>query len=139
MGVMKRVIVILATTVLAMLLASEALAARNVELLHGTVRSGSHSAAGRAAVVLTNGRRVLTLRNFRIDPGPKVRVYLVPRSVRGDGDVRRDFKDLGELKANRGNQQYTIPASVDLRRYRSVIFWCVPFTSTLARANLTKS
>jgi Electron transfer DM13 len=131
--------VLLVTATLAIVLAGEALAARNVELLHGTVRSGAHSASGRAAVVLTNGRRVLTLRNFRIASGPKVRVYLVPRSVRGDGDVRRDFKDLGALKGSRGNQQYAIGASVDLRRYRSVIFWCVPFTTTLARANLTKS
>jgi hypothetical protein len=53
--------------------------------------------------------------------------------------VRRDFEDLGALKGNRGNQQYAIAATVDLRRYRSVIFWCVPFTSTLARANLAPS
>ncbi len=119
--------------------AAAAPAATNVELLHGTVRSGAHSASGKAAVVLTSGRRVLTLRNFRIAPGPKVRVYLVPRSVKGDGDVRRDYKDLGALKGSRGNQQYAISRSVDLRRYRSVIFWCVPFTSTLARANLTPS
>ena len=119
--------------------AAAAPAATNVELLHGTVRSGAHSASGKAAVVLTSGRRVLTLRSFRIAPGPKVRVYLVPRSVKGDGDVTRDYKDLGALKGSRGNQQYRIPGSVDLRRYRSVIFWCVPFTSTLARANLTPS
>ena len=78
--------------------------------------------------MLTSGKRVLTLRSFRIAPGPKVRVYLVPRSVKGDGDVKRDYKDLGALKGSRGNQQYAIAASVDLRRYRSVIFWCVPFT-----------
>ena len=114
-------------------------AATNVELLHGSVRSGAHSASGRAAVVLTGGKRVLTLRRFRIAPGPKVRVYLVPRAVKGDGDVRKDFKDLGALKGSKGNQQYAIAGSIDLRRYRSVIFWCVPFTSTLARANLTPS
>ena len=136
---MRTATLMLVTAALTGLLAAESSAARNVELLHGSVRSGSHTASGKAAVVLSANRRVLTLRDFRIDPGPKVRVYLVPRSVRGDGDVRRDFKDLGALKGNRGNQQYTIPASVDLRRYRSVIFWCVPFTSTLARANLTRS
>ncbi len=114
-------------------------AATNVELLHGSVRSGAHSASGRAAVVLTGGKRVLTLRRFRIAPGPKVRVYLVPRAVKGDGDVRKDFKDLGALKGSKGTQQYAIGGSIDLRRYRSVIFWCVPFTSTLARANLTPS
>ncbi len=130
---------LLTTLALVLGAAAAAPAATNVELLHGTVRSGAHSARGEAAVVLTSGKRVLTLRNFRIAPGPKVRVYLVPRSVKRDGDVRRDYKDLGALKGSRGNQQYTIARSVDLRRYRSVIFWCVPFTSTLARANLTPS
>lgn len=114
-------------------------AARNVELLHGDVRAVGHAAKGRAAVVLTGGRRVLTLRRFRIDPGPDVRVWLVPRSARGDGQIAKDRKDLGRLKGNKGDQQYTIPRSVDLRRYRSVIFWCVPFTQTLARANLVRS
>ena len=136
---MRHPIRLLAVLVAALAAAPTAHAA-NVELLHGTVRAAGHDAAGRAAVVqVDGGRRVLTLRRFRIDPGPQVRVYLVPRSVRGDGAVRRDFKDLGRLKGNRGNQQYSIPASVDLRRYSSVIFWCVPFTQTLARANLTRS
>ncbi len=113
--------------------------AKSVELLHGTVRSVGHAAKGKAAVVLSGRKRILTLRGFRIAPGPNVRVYLVPRRVKRDRDVRRDYKDLGKLKGSRGNQQYRIPASVDLRRYRSVIFWCVPFTQTLARANLSRS
>jgi hypothetical protein len=125
--------------VLAVVPAADAMAAKNVELLHGKVRSVGHKASGRAAVVLTKGRRVLTLRRFRIDPGPQVRVYLVPRSARTDRQIRRSHKDLGRLKGSRGNQQYRIPASVDLRRYRSVVFWCVPFTQVLARANLTAS
>ena len=136
---MKILSLLLVTVAVGLLSASEAMAAKNVELLHGTVRSVGHEASGRAAVVLTNGRRVLTLRNFRIDPGPRVRVWLVPRSARSDGAIPRDYKDLGRLKGNKGNQQYAIPGSVDLRRYRSVVFWCVPFTTTLARANLTKS
>lgn len=129
---------LLVTTLLVAATAAPALA-RNVELLHGTVRPGAHSASGRAAVVLTPAARVLTLRSFRLAPGPRVRVYLVPRSARRDGDVRRDFVDLGALKGSKGSQQYTIPRRADLRRYRSVVFWCVPFTTILARANLTPS
>ena len=136
---MRRLLLITTIVLLALPAAEGWAAKRNVELLHGTVRAVGHGAKGRAAVVLTAGKRVLTLRRFEIDPGPQVRVYLVPRGVKGDGAVRRDFKDLGRLKGSKGNQQYRIPGSVDLRRYRSVIFWCVPFTQTLARADLSTS
>lgn len=138
---MARRPLLFAVIVVAVLGVAPSARAANVELLHGTVRAAGHDAAGRAAVVqVDGGRRVLTLRRFSIDPGPQVRVYLVPRvGAKSDADVKRDFKDLGRLKGNRGNQQYTIPASVDLRRYTSVVFWCVPFTQILARSNLVRS
>lgn len=113
--------------------------ARPVEVLNGAVKAGTHSASGRAAVVVERGRRTLTLRRFRIDPGPKVKVWLVPSSARGDGQVPRDVVDLGTLKGSRGNQSYRIPSGTDLRRYSSVVFWCVPFTQTLGRADLRRS
>jgi len=129
------------TTVPAVAMARPAVnASANVELLNGTVRSVGHSARGRAAVVkLSSGGRRLTLRNFAIDPGPRVRVWLVPKGVSGDSRVDDDYKDLGALKGSRGNQEYRIPGSIDLRKYQSVIFWCVPFTQTLARADLKRS
>jgi hypothetical protein len=46
------------------------------------------------------------------------------------------FKDLGELKGSRGDQQYEIPANVSLTRYDTVVFWCVPFSVSLATAQL---
>jgi hypothetical protein len=136
---MRRLLIATALAVFALPAADGWAASKNIELLHGTVRAVGHDASGKAAVVRTGTKRVLTLRSFEIDPGPQVRVWLVPRSAKGDGQVPKDHKDLGKLKGNKGNQQYTIPASVDLRRYRSVVFWCVPFTSTLARADLTAS
>lgn len=115
-------------------------AARNVEVLRGTVKPVGHSARGQASVVaLGSGGRVLNLRSFRIAPGPRVRVYLVPRSARSDGQIPRDFVDLGALRGSRGNQRYTVPGSTDLRRYTSVVFWCVPFTQSLARADLRRA
>ncbi len=110
-----------------------------VEVLKGNVESVGHKGQGRAAVVVDRGRRTLTLRRFRIDPGPKVLVYLVPRSARSDSQVGRRFVSLGKLKGSKGNQSYRIPGSVDLRKFNSVVFWCVPFTQTLARADLRKS
>jgi len=138
---MRRLLTTCALAALTMLAlpAADGWAAKNVELLNGAVRAVGHDAKGRAAVVKTGSRRMLTLRRFQIDPGPQVRVWLVPRAAKGDGRIPGDYKDLGRLKGNRGNQQYTIPGSVDLRRYSSVIFWCVPFTQTLARADLARS
>ena len=88
-------------------------------------------------VELPSGERKLTLRDFDIDPGPQVVVRLVAGEVRGDGDVR-DFRDLGTLKGSRGDQQYDVPRGVDLGRYRTVVFWCVPFSQALARATLDR-
>ncbi len=114
--------------------------ARNVELLRGTIKPVAHSARGQASVVaLARGGRVLNLRSFRIAPGPRVRVYLVRRGARGDREIGRDHRDLGALRGSSGNQRYAVPASVDLRRYSSVVFWCVPFTQSLARADLRRS
>jgi hypothetical protein len=105
---------------------------RNVVVLSGAVTPRSHSASGRARVVrLARGGRRLTLSDgFQIDPGPKVRVYL---ATDASGET---FKDLGGLKGSKGTQQYEIPAQTSLSRYDTVVFWCVPFSVSLASAEL---
>ncbi len=105
---------------------------RNVVVLAGAVVPRSHSASGRARIVkLASGARKLTLSDgFRIDPGPKVRVYL---ATDASGAT---FKDLGGLKGSKGSQQYAVPAKTSLSRYDTVVFWCVPFSVSLASADL---
>jgi hypothetical protein len=109
----------------------------DVELFAGEVDSLAHSAEGRAAIVeLASGGRRLTLDDFDIDPGPEVVVRLVPR---GADEGTDDHRELGDLKGSKGNQQYRVPESVDLSRYSTVVFWCVPFTQALAKADLRPS
>ena len=105
---------------------------RNVVELAGAVRPEGHSAHGTARVVrLAAGGRRLTLSDgFEIDPGPQVRVYLATDA----GGAT--FEDIGALKGSKGTQQYVIPAGVDLARYDTVVFWCVPFSQSLASAAL---
>ena len=102
----------------------------NVVELTGPVRPQSHSASGTARVVrlAAGGRRLTLSGGFEIDPGPQVRVYLATDTA------AKTFEDIGALKGSRGNQQYAIPAGVDLGRYDTVVFWCVPFTQSLASA-----
>jgi len=74
------------------------------------------------------GSRVLQLVNLRTNSGPDLRVYLseLPANL-GWHDYGRRYIELGHLKANRGDQNYRIPAGVDLTRYKSAVIWCVRF------------
>jgi hypothetical protein len=105
-----------------------------VELARGRFRSHEHGTTCDAAVVrLADGRRFLTLTSFDTSPGPDLRVRLAPDgSVDGgvDGAV-----DLGALKGNRGDQQYAIPAGVDVAD-RTVVIWCRAFSVAFGSARL---
>jgi hypothetical protein len=116
--------------------APESDAPRNVRLGRGRFESVRHPAAGVAtAIRLARGGRVLTLTGFEVDNGPDLRLYLVAGAARGEDEVR-DFVDLGELKGNRGNQQYRLPAGLNLSRYSTAVVWCRAFSVLFARAPL---
>ena len=51
--------------------------------------------------------------------------------------VGDDYVHLGALKGNIGNQNYEIPAEVDLSEYKSVVIYCVPFHVVFATATLS--
>jgi hypothetical protein len=110
----------------------------NVQTLSGSFSGESgHRGSGKAAVVeLPSGERKLTFSEFDVDPGAGgLRVYLTAGNPGSDADVS-DFKELGGLKGTRGDQQYDIPRDTDLKKYGTVVIWCVPFTTRIAQAKL---
>jgi hypothetical protein len=110
---------------------------RNVLVSSGGFESVAHSAGGSASVIRTaEGQNVLTLTSFEVDNGPDLRVYLVAGPARDESEVD-DFKDLGALKGNKGNQQYELPRGLDLDRYETVVIWCRAFSVNFARAPLS--
>jgi Electron transfer DM13 len=109
----------------------------NALLARGSFEPVAHSAEGTATTIRTaSGERVLTLTNFEVDNGPDLRVYLVAGPARDESEVD-DFRDLGGLKGNQGNQQYELPSGLDLERYSTVVIWCRAFSVHFARAPLT--
>jgi hypothetical protein len=111
-------------------------APRNGRRGSGRVDSVRHPATGVAtAIRLARGARVLTLTRFETDNGPDLRLLLVAGPARSEGEVR-DHVDLGALKGNRGDQQYRLPAGLDLDRYPTVVVWCRAFSVLFARAPL---
>ena len=108
----------------------------NITENSGRIESLAHSSRGTVSVVrLSDGGRVLTFTDFRTDPGPDLRVYLVAGAVNDNGDGE-DAIDLGALKGNVGSQQYAIPPDIDFVRHATVVVWCRAFTVGFARAVL---
>jgi hypothetical protein len=51
-------------------------------------------------------------------------------------EVGEDQVELGQLKGNVGNQNYEIPAEIDLSLYQSVVIYCLPFQVVFSTATL---
>jgi hypothetical protein len=91
-----------------------------------------HMGSGTATIYrLDDGSQVLRLEDFEVTNGPDLHVFLIPEDGSMDGSV-----DLGSLKGNIGDQNYEIPAGVDITQFGSVMIYCVPFSVTFATAVL---
>jgi aquaporin Z len=108
-------------------------------LLTGQFRSLAHQTVGTAAVHELAGRRILRLTGFSTSNGPDVRVYLVAANDAADNEsvTKAGFVELGKLKGTQGDQNYDIPADVDLQKYRAVTIWCRRFSVNFGTAPLT--
>ena len=95
------------------------------------VGDGIHDAQGVARVLpLEGGSQILRLEDFRSTNGPDLYVYLATDRHASE------FINLGELKANRGNQNYQIPDDADLEEYNQVLIWCKAFSVLFGNAEL---
>ncbi|AJW71492.1 DM13 domain-containing protein [Nitrosopumilus adriaticus] len=95
------------------------------------VGDGIHDAQGDAYTIpLQDGSNVLRLEDFQSTNGPDLYVYLAT------DDNASEFINLGELKANKGNQNYQIPEDTDLDKYNKVLIWCKAFGVLFGSAEL---
>ena len=130
----RRLVAVLISIAAAITLVASAGAA---VIARGTfVSIDNEPAAGNVTVVkIANGSRILRFTKTAIGPGPALRIYLVAGIVNASTDVKV-FRDLGRLKATTGSQSYTIPRSVDVRRFRTVVVWCADFSVAFGKAVL---
>ncbi len=112
-------------------------------LLAGRLISHEHQTSGKVAVIeLADGRRILRLEDLSTSSGPDLRVWLSAGKVVDGRDGwfvfgKHPHVELGKLKANRGNQNYVIPAGTDLRELRSATIWCKRFQVSFGAAALS--
>jgi hypothetical protein len=99
-----------------------------------------HPTEGIATVYqMGDGTRVLRLTNFRTSNGPDVHVYMVAADDAKDAATveKAGFVDLGVIKGNIGDQNYTLGNDLDLTKYRAVSIWCKRFSVNFGAAALS--
>lgn len=105
------------------------------------IRTGSfegidHRARGTVSVYRhDDGRYVVGLEDFDVQPGPDYDLYIVPGADRDDlGQAIR----LDDLRGNRGTQFYDVPAGTDVGDGPwTVLIWCQTFRVPIANATPT--
>jgi len=107
--------------------------AEPVRLRSGQFMGVDHRAAGTVSIYRApDGRHVVGLEEFDIQPGPDYDLYVVPGADRIDheGGARLD-----DLRGNRGTQFYAVPVDVDLATGAwTVLVWCQTFGVPVANA-----
>jgi hypothetical protein len=102
---------------------------------HADPQDPAHYGAG----TLTLAPGLLKLgQDFEVGPGPGYRLYLVPLAEIGS-ETRVDetmFVDLGPLQGFAGEQEYAVPAGLDLADYPSAVVWSTHFNVLISPASL---
>lgn len=123
----------------AMTMMHDAMPAQPAKLVAGAFKGVAHETKGAATVYqLPDGKRVLRLADFETSNGPDVRVLLIAAPDASDNDTVKNSRpiELGKLKGNVGDQNYDVPASVDLGQYKAVTIWCNRFGVNFGTAPL---
>lgn len=114
-----------------------------VVLLEGSLISHEYETSGLVQVLLLpDGSRVLRLEGLETSDGPDLEVWLSDAEVVPGFAGWHLFDDgeyfsLGKLKGNLGDQNYPIPADLDLERFTSMSIWCVRFAVSFGAAKLS--
>jgi hypothetical protein len=105
--------------------------------IHANPSDPLHWGQGKVSVY---ERTVFLEPDFKVGPGPKYHVYLLPKAqVRSEADVKAATPiDLGRLRSFEGSQRYSVPESVNLDDYKSVVIWCEQFSVLISPADLSR-
>lgn len=108
-------------------------------LLQGEFRAGAHDGRGTATIyALADGSRVLRLTDFETSNGPDLRVLAVAAAEAPDTDAvkKAGYREIAALKGNQGDQNYALPADLDLATHRAICIWCNRFSVNFTAAPL---
>ena len=98
-----------------------------------------HNGSGKITIFqLPDNTRIMRFEDFHVTNGPGLHVILTRKSEpRTAADVGSDYVDLGPLKGNVGNQNYSVPTEVDFSEYQGIVIYSVPFGVVFSTAEIT--
>ncbi|MBV8843838.1 MAG: DM13 domain-containing protein [Bryobacterales bacterium] len=110
-------------------------------LYTGRLQGKAHQTSGRATLYKrSDGKQYLRLTDFITSNGPDVHVLLVRGDDQGlQQEIVRgnlDSVELGSLKGNQGDQNYDLPGTTDLTKYRTAVIYCERFHAIFGLARL---
>lgn len=108
-------------------------------LAQGRFVDAEHATSGTARIIrLADGSRYVRLEDLSSSDGPDLHVWLTDQPSGGEWGSYDDgrYVALGALKGTDGNQNYAIPAEVELDGLISVVIWCDRFDVAFGTAAL---
>lgn len=123
--------------------APAALSSEPEPLYTGKLEGKIHQTSGRATIYKNkDGKEYLRFSDFTTSNGPDVHVVLLraEETALGQEIVKGNLEhvELGTLKGNQGDQNYDLPANVDLNQYQAVAIYCERFHAIFGVARLEK-
>ena len=112
-----------------------------IEIARGQLQDADsfHRGSGGAIIYqFADGTSFLRLEEIEVTNGPDLHVILSahPQPSNQRELKEGDYVDLGQLKGNRGSQNYEIPGEVELSGIQSVVIYCMPFHVVFSTATL---
>lgn len=97
-------------------------------------------AQGRAQWLDAGRIQILRFTNFKLSPGPDVRILLSREAGVSDGGQIRlaQVLDVGELRGFSGDQTIILPEGLDPAGYSAVLLWDAEFGQLYAVADLER-
>ena len=85
-----------------------------------------------------DGSHVVRFEDLEVSNGPDLLVILSAAPLVDDRNAysQVEYLSLGDLKGNIGNQNYVVPAEVNLDDYQTVAIWCRRFDYTFNAADI---
>jgi len=85
-----------------------------------------------------DGSHVVRFEDLDVSNGPDLLVILSAAPLVDDRAAYSEvaYLSLGDLKGNQGNQNYVVPAEVNLEDYQTVAIWCRRFNYTFNAAEI---